>query len=73
MVATGLGLSGAAPVETPSNVAVLPVTAPTVESERVEPASPPGPEMGAIEEARQRNYFDIPAYLRRRATDNPRV
>ena len=74
VVATGLGLSGAAPVEKGSNVAVLPVSAPSAEPETVEsPPAPPAPEVGAVEEARQRNYFDIPAYLRRRAHDTPRV
>ena len=73
VVATGLGLSGAPPVETASNVAVLPVSGSAPDPEPMEVPAPPGPEIGAIEQARQRNYFDIPAYIRRRANDNPRV
>ena len=73
VVATGLGLSGSASVESASNVAVLPVTATAGEPGSTEVSSPPGPEVGAIAEARQRNYFDIPAYIRKRAHDNPRV
>ena len=74
VVATGLGLSGAsAPVDSVSNVAVLPVSGTGGEPEPVEIPAPPGAEMGAARDAGQRNYFDIPAYLRRRTHDSPRV
>ena len=74
VVATGLGLSAAsAPVDSVSNVAVLPVSGAGGEPEPVEIPSPPGPEMGADRGAGQRDYFDIPAYLRRRTHDSPRV
>ena len=73
VVATGLGLSGAASVENASNVAVLPVSGTGGEPDPVEIPSPPGPEMGVAQEPGQRNYFDIPAYLRRRTHDAPRV
>ena len=73
VVATGLGLSGTASVENASNVAVLPVSGAGAEPDPIEIPSPPGPEMGAAEETGQRNYFDIPAYIRRRTQDAPRV
>ena len=74
VVATGLGLSAAsAPVESVSNVAVLPVSGAGGEPDPVEIPPRPVPEMGAARDAGQRDYFDIPAYLRRRTHDSPRV
>ena len=74
VVATGLGLGAtAAPVESLSNVSVLPISGTGGEPEQVEIPAPPGPEMGDGRDAEQRNYFDIPAYLRRRTHDAPRV
>ena len=73
MVATGLGLSGSPSVEHAPNVAVLPVSGAGIEPDPIERPSPRGPEIGVAEKAGERNYFDIPAYIRRRTHDGPRV
>ena len=73
VVATGLGLSGSPSVEHATNVAVLPVSGTGAEPDPAQVPSPPGPEMGAAEGAGHRDYFDIPAYIRRRTHEGPRV
>ena len=74
VVATGLGLSGgSSSVEKASNVAVLPVSGTGAEPDPVGVPSPPGPEVGVAEGVGQRNYFDIPAYIRRRPPEGPRL
>ncbi len=66
VVATGLGLSGAAPVDNASNVAVLPVSGAGAEPEPMESPSPRGPEIGVAEKAGRQAYFDVPSYFRRK-------
>ncbi len=73
VVATGLGLSGSPSVEHATNVAVLPVSGTGAEPDPAQVPSPPGPEIGAAEGAGHRDYFDIPAYIRRRTHEGPRV
>ena len=69
VVATGLGLAEEeAPEQTPSNVAVLPVAA-VGDAMDLEGRASPGGEFGAVSDADQRDYFDIPAYIRRRVRD----
>ena len=73
VVATGLGLSGSASVEHASNVAVLPVSGTGAAPDPARVPPPPGPEAEAAEKAAQRNWFDIPAYIRNRPPEGSRV
>ena len=75
VVATGLGLSGSSSIERASGGKVLPMTGLAAEPEPAReppPPPPPRPEAAASEEAGQRNYFDIPAYIRRRSPKGAR-
>ena len=69
VVATGLGLTPAVPEETASNVTVLPVAGAPGEPAEFDILSSSGGEFGAVPEAEHRDYFDIPAYIRRRVHD----
>lgn len=78
LVATGLGTDGSASEEekedgevavAPSNVAVLPVLGVGGESVEVEARSSPGRPFGAVSASERPDYFDVPAYIRRRAQD----
>lgn len=73
VVATGLGLSASGSLDNGSNVAVLPVSGTGGAPDPVRGPSPSGPEVEAPEKPGQRNYFDIPAYIRRRPPEGSRV